>query len=156
MELHLGKGDGTFQAPQPTTFGFTGAAASAAAGDFNGDGKLDLYTNVVQGVGLFLLGSGAGTWSTINQYTSFPSTYQAVAADFNRDGKLDVATATEGPRVLLIAGNGDGTIGNLGQYSFGSYSYGIATADFNGDGKPDLAVTDQSGAKVYVLLNTGP
>ena len=94
--IFLGKGDGTLLPPTKIPAG-TGFAFYLVAGDFNGDGFMDLAvsneSNSVGGAGTVavLLGQGNGTFSPFTSYTvgNFPGT--VVAADFDNDGKLDLA-----------------------------------------------------------------
>jgi hypothetical protein len=131
VSILLGNGDGTFG---PHFDYPTGTQPSSiAAGDFNGDGKLDLViTNAQDNTVSVLLGNGDGTFQ--NQVLYAASGPQSViVADFNGDGKLDLAVGGGGVSVLL--GNGDGTF-QKGLDSPGGSP--LAAADFNGDGKLDL------------------
>jgi sugar lactone lactonase YvrE len=96
--VYLGKGDGTFlEAPGSP---FSGAGQSLVAGDFNGDGKLDLagVDNYNLQIDLFE-GVGDGTFTEIvttpNVSQSFIGPFQIVAADFNKDGVPDLAMLTK-------------------------------------------------------------
>lgn len=87
LELFLGNGDGTFQAPKSV-----GIGASSAASDFDGDGKLDLAVDPLppsQLSLLVLLGNGDGTFQS--GFTT-PIAYLAevVVGDLNQDGMPDL------------------------------------------------------------------
>jgi FG-GAP-like repeat/Abnormal spindle-like microcephaly-assoc'd, ASPM-SPD-2-Hydin/FG-GAP repeat len=125
--------------------------ASVAAGDFNGDGKMDAaesYSGTNNGISV-LLGKGDGTFQSAVQYGSSMVGPLAVG-DFNNDGKLDiVGNSSTGVSVLL--GNGDGTFGFPVTSSVGGPG-ALAVADFNRDGKLDVAVL---GSTLTINLGNG-
>jgi hypothetical protein len=120
------------------------------AGDFNGDGILDLATAGGGGVSV-LLGNGDGTFQPARNTstTESPSGQNALAVgDFNQDGKLDLASAN------VLLGRGDGTFVN--GVSLG-WTSSIVTGDMNGDGTLDLVVArdDPFNGTTYVGVLRG-
>jgi hypothetical protein len=152
----LGKGDGTFPL-SPQEFPVVGGNPfSVAAGDFNGDGKLDVAVANASGVTV-LLGNGDSTFQA-PVLNSIPQGNAAAVAtgDFNGDGNLDLAVGVGGTGVAVLLGNGDGTFQAPIIFStsdVGTYP-GLAVGDLNGDGKLDLAVTNGMGS-VDILLGNG-
>jgi hypothetical protein len=155
--LFSGNGDGTFQTSESFQ---VSQPWSVAAGDFNGDGKLDLAVTDFSGNVTVLLGNGDGTFQVAATYALGVVRYTIAVGDLNGDGKPDLVIASAGGGVSVLLGNGDGTFqppvnyaGSLGGGSV-SNQISIAFADFNGDGHPDLAATNSSGG-VNILLGNG-
>ena len=129
---------------------------SVVAGDFNGDGKLDLaavqLTNGTQVV--FLPGNGDGTFGTPTVFYVGAGPWKLAAADFNGDGHLDLAVADNGGnQVFLMLGDGTGNFVTAGSGpAFAVES--VAAADLNGDGKQDL-VSVNGGSSISVFLGNG-
>jgi len=149
----------TWATPTAIMFGVPAVTSattnSLVAGDFNGDGKLDLAASTGASISI-LLGNGDGTFTV----TSFQTTAQfvgtLVAGDFNGDGKLDLAFPDPFHKLVhLLLGNGDGTFTEVSTTQVGTDPVWAAAADFNGDGKLDLAVVNQSSGNVSILLGKG-
>jgi hypothetical protein len=95
LQLLLGNGDGTFQAPITLPAFPYGDAYLLYAADFDGDGTLDL---VVMGAGrgdpmLLLRGNGDGTFRATEQYALAAPAFVA-AGDFKGTGRVSLAIAS--------------------------------------------------------------
>jgi hypothetical protein len=166
VSILLGNGNGTFTPAAPLTAFLGGGANWVVAGDFNGDGKLDLAVanvstdgTVTGGVSIFL-GNGDGTFGAATSVKVGSAPFSIVAGDFNRDGKLDLAVSNSGDgTVTILLGNGDGTFTPQAPISVGSGATSdpsvIVAGDFNQDGILDLAVSNQGDGTVSILSNNG-
>jgi hypothetical protein len=99
ITILLGNGDGTFQVGMsyPASVSYPASGTGLSAGDFNGDGRVDLA--VGNGV---LLGNGDGTFQPVISYPSGPfnpsglNTVNSISvADFNGDGRSDLAVGVD-------------------------------------------------------------
>ena len=159
----LGKGDGTYQ-PAVVYDAAGYFTQSITAGDFNGDGKLDLaLANQCSDIGCtngsvtVLLGNGDGSFRGAVSYASGGDASFVTAGDLNGDGKLDLVVANyEIDNVGVLLGNGDGTFQSVSTYpSGGENASSVALADLNGDGRLDIAVTNYLSGTVAVLPGNG-
>lgn len=136
-----GKGNGTFQPPVLLSSG-SYALVDVAAGDLNGDGRIDLVCAIANNAGIAVfLQNADGSFSAGQVLVTDSSNGAAVAvADFDQDGKLDALLSAWGEEIYL-AGNGDGTFQGPFYVEGGANTGPIALADFNRDGLPDAALT---------------
>jgi hypothetical protein len=159
-----GKGNGTFKPAISTQVSNIGIG-QMVAGDFTGNGKVDVATAFVPATGNIsvVLGKGDGTFgSPINSPVNIPLNVQRmIGGDFNNDSKADLAllsldsSNTFSPLYVLLS-NGDGTFRPQLVENVPGIATGLTAGDFNHDGNLDLVVTDPQGApSVLVFLGRG-
>jgi hypothetical protein len=123
-----------------------------AAGDFNGDGIVDLaVVNSSDRNVNILTGDGSGSFTaSATKYGIGRGAIAIVAGDFDGDGKLDLAVANSTDKtVSILLGNGNGTFNTQTTYSvslLSSSTTAIKMGDFNGDGIQDLVVVGTRNA----------
>jgi len=136
---------------------------TAAAGDVEGDGDLDLYLGAWNGSPSFggpntspnqlYINQGDGTFVDQTQAAGVAcdarSTLGQVFADLDHDGDLDLFVTNDYYDDCLYQNQGDGTFVEIAQaagVATGAiHGMGVAVGDLNGDGMLDLFVTDDNG-----------
>ncbi|HKB40252.1 MAG TPA: VCBS repeat-containing protein, partial [Gemmataceae bacterium] len=154
VSVFLSNGDGTLQ---PVINTASDPVSHLVTGDFNNDGKTDVaFVSNPKAQMDVMFGTGTGTFSAPNKYTTDTAPNTVAVGDFNRDGKPDLAvTATMSAGLMIFQAGPGGKFAPKGTYSTGGQSTGMVVADFNGDNKPDIATIDQHGQDVYVFPGTG-
>jgi hypothetical protein len=145
IRILVNNGSAIFQEVDPPEF--RGLTGNIAAGDFNGDGILDLFVqgaNEPAGFAHLFLGLGRGSFSPLTEFSFVPPQYASlqysfVVGDFDGDGKLDLAGVNgdgHPSHALFLWGKGDGTF--TPQVVNGPLASRVIQADVIGDGLPDL------------------
>jgi hypothetical protein len=136
----------------PDVYPVGAVAVGVAAGDLDGDGRIDLavvHTCDANAVGV-LRGNGDGTFGG---ETFFPTTncpMSVAIVDMNRDGRADIVVASADDLDVLL-NQDDGSFASLDTPG-ARWGWRLAVGDFNDDGVPD-AVT--SGLETTVFLGNG-
>ncbi len=161
VSVLLGNGDGTFQHPLAATVDENPNdfidSQSIVAGDFNGDGRLDLAVpNQSDNTVSVLLGDGDGTFQAQVTYVVGQAPDAIAEGDFTGDGHLDLVVANFfSNTVSVLLGNGDGTFQPQVTYPVGQGPDALVVGDFRGDGRLDIAVANDYDNTVSVLLGNG-
>jgi hypothetical protein len=153
VSILLGNGDGTFLPAVNYSVGDGVGPNAVVAGDFNGDGNLDLAITDASGVAI-LIGNGDGSFQPAVTLHAPPGLLSLAVADFNGDGNPDIAVAW-GNNVGVYLSNGDGSFKSLVPYAAGNGPNTVIAADLNGDGFQDLAVVNSSDGDIGILLGNG-
>jgi len=154
--LLIGTGLGTFSlGPDPNpSYGSQASQPNITAGDFTGDGKMDLdvgnavptLTNFGEQSVLFNLGNGLFASPTVVPNGS------PVVADINGDGRSDMISVA-GNVITVLLGQADGSFTPVSTVLRIPGPSTFLVADVNHDGKPDLVI--QYNASVEVWLGNG-
>jgi hypothetical protein len=156
IEIHRGKGDGTFQAP----LSFDGSLMNSTQvlpADIDMDGNLDLLIPSGQGSILAIQGKGKDGLDLPPSLTGFGPAKAMAIADVNRDGFPDILTAAIKARIDVFLQPGKRSQAETTpSYSISTTNLfsTLETADMDGNGTVDLVGTNVvSGAAVVVLLD---
>ena len=88
VSILLGNGKGGFGSPMPSKP--DGVPLFVVAGDFNGDGKMDMAVTLLADSVAVLLGNGDGTFQRAVTYPTEVSPQLVAVADLNADGNPDL------------------------------------------------------------------
>jgi hypothetical protein len=154
VQVFLNSGDGTFHAASPSGVLSNGTVLAGAAGDFNGDGRLDL---VIQDPSnhrnLILLGKGDGTFNSpiASSVPAGSGGGPMVAADLTGSGTLDLAFSDGASHIEIMSGDGKGNFHAGASIKTNALAISsLIAADLEGNGKLNLAAS--TGFTVWPFL----
>jgi len=153
--LRRGGADG-FHAPEPTALTAGPPPVRSCVGDFDADGRLDLFVSDAKRSALWE-NAGDGTFRNVTRYAgslqfrveSGPS--DILATDLNHDGRTDLLVLSAKGRLVYHFNRGFRCFAAVGELALPrpnaskSRPVRITAGDFNGDGSLDLAVAFASG-----------
>jgi FG-GAP-like repeat/FG-GAP repeat len=168
LTVLLGNGRGDFApaAYSPVNVTVKPHPHGIAAGDFDGDGSLDLVTDSWAEDRLEILFNprkAGSPWTRTIYVAVGKHPYQRIrVADLNRDGHVDIVSPNlDGDNVTVLLGDGKGTFRQPAGSPFpcGDSPFNVSVGDLNADGIPDLAIvnspsstSDRSGRDGLTLL----
>src|SRR6266446_3002781 len=152
--IYINQGGGRFaQDPRALPEMHT-CTAAVAAGDFNGDGKVDLFVggrlsprNYPNPTRSYLLRNDGGHFTDVTEAMAPELVHPggmitaALWMDFDGDGRLDLVTAGEWMPIQFYHNEGTAfrdVTATRGLPPLRGWWYSLATADWNHDGHPDL------------------
>ncbi|UCH10733.1 MAG: VCBS repeat-containing protein, partial [Fidelibacterota bacterium] len=163
--LYSNNGDGTFEflitGPVVTD---EGNSQSAAWGDYDGDGDLDLFVANDGGNNFLYTNNGDGTFTSVTTGPIVTDGGYSLAgswADYDNDGDLDLFVAnTNYQQNFLYNNNGDGTfqkVDNSPVVTDEKHSQAGTWGDYDNDGDLDLFVSNggHSGERNNLFTNNG-
>lgn len=146
--------DGRFLAAPAAAVGLPEnlAVRHAAAGDFDADGRLDLFI-VGSGRSVIALGNGLGGFRLVElPLAAVADPTDLIVGDLTRNGLLD-AIVLAGANSRLLISNGDGSferepLANFGLAALQNHARAIAV-DLNGDAVLDLVASGPGGSALW-------
>ena len=113
---------------------------SCAAGDFDGDGRLDLAVIEERSKAAYVIRNLGNR--QFGELVKLPGAarepYALAVADLNRDGKLDIIVGHVELPGSIYFNLGSGRFREIAWNDGKGVVYGMAFADMNGDGWPDI------------------
>jgi hypothetical protein len=134
--IHYGSGSGVLGTATPVTW--SSNVKNVTVGDFNSDGRDDLFITDDTPKGIVLMNQGNGTFARVEGFVIHGIAFwiRSPKGDFNSDQKMDLVVLT-GTTLSIWLGNGDGSF-ILGGSSTNGYLDYFVSGDLNGDGNLDV------------------
>ena len=124
-------------------------ATAIVAGDFTGDGRIDLAVGTPRDGAQMFLGNGDGTFQPATTLEA-PATWPAhrLSGGWRLQRRRPHRSRHSGSTVSVLLNKGDGTFTAPGQIATTTHATPLV-ADVNGDGTKDVLVIDSAGNILY-------
>ena len=147
VAMSLGNSAGTFA---PYVQGIPSGPSplqSPGAGDFNGDGKVDVIGYSGSKVDIFY-GNGNGTFKSVTSYAAGTAPASVQSGDINNDGISDFVVR-DGSNIQVMVATGGGNFSGPVALAMGGASSAISLTDLNGDGNQDIISNQTTYSNVF-------
>lgn len=156
--VYLGDGAGGFGASPSATLPVVGQGWGVAAGDVNGDGKMDLVFGTEFNTVSVFKGNGDGTFGAEARYAvgqrQQSGPFFVALADVSGNGYPDIVTSNGlDPSIGVLVNDGSGGFSSIVPFAAGAGASQLVVLDLDGDGAPDVAVADKYSNSVGVYLH---
>lgn len=155
ISLYLGSSQGTFRWASDVKLGL--CVTALAAGDFDGDGLVDLVASTSSPLLALVMGNGRGGFESVR---FLPAGSEGVslrsvrAADLDGDKRVDLVVTYEGRAngMALLYGMPGSLFSPPLTYSLSRTPWDLGVGDFDDDGRLDIVVTDPSTGALNLFL----
>jgi hypothetical protein len=148
-------GNGTFTTVQQLLTGAGTAPHSLAAGDFDGDGDLDLAVTLKNVGQVRILVNTGGVFSLGPTIAVGSEPRTIVAGDVDNNGSPDLAVSNRSSNSVSVLRNTGGLTFSVQTLAAGEDPREIDMGDVTGNGFRDVVVASHDTREILVLANTG-
>jgi hypothetical protein len=156
VQVALNDGLGTYSLGPASLLGSSSSPQDVIAGDWDGDGLVDLAVAVRDPAGsvVIMRNLGGATFGVVQTVGVGDRPRGLDAADFDGDGDMDLAVVARDGNTAHVLTNSGGSF-TAATLAAGAEPRKAAFGDFDADGDMDLAVTNHDDRTISIYTNTG-
>lgn len=148
-----GTGGGTLAAGATIFLGAGVGAGPLAAGDFNGDGTMDIAVGLKNSNQVVVYANNAGIFTQAGSTSVGSRPVYIRTAELGGGAGLDMAVANrDSNNISVLINSGTGTF-TAASVAVGNEPRSVAAGDWDGDGDNDLVSTNHDDRSVSVITN---
>ncbi len=153
--LLMNDGTGTFSIGASPLLPNSSSPGEVVAGDFDGDGDMDLAIALKDNSTIQIMINTAGVFSLGATATTQDEPRELGVGDHDQDGDLDLIVSNRESNSITIMTNTGAASFTSVHLAAGSDTRGAALLDIDGDGDLDAAASSQDTREVLLFTNTG-